>query len=122
VPEGVDAINKSAKAKAPLSLTFGDPGSNSHPILVTSARASSSAMDLVRRAKSWLMVRGFAVLDYLGMPCPELKKLEASFKKYTERRNVAIPPERERRKELLGSRRLRQFSNGLPDAGSQQEL
>ena len=93
MPEGVDAINKSAKAKAPLSLTFGDAGSNSHPILVTSARASSSAMDLVRRAKSWLMVRGFAVLDYLGMPCPELKKLEASFKKYTERRNVAIPPE-----------------------------
>ena len=79
-------------------------------------------MDLMRRAESYLTGKKIRCPGAFGMPCSELKELEASFKKYTERRNVAIPPERERRKELLGSRRLRQFSNGLPDAGSQQEL
>jgi len=43
------------------------------------------------------------------MPCTEMKELQASYDKYAERRHMAIRSEQERRKALLGSRRLGEF-------------
>jgi hypothetical protein len=43
------------------------------------------------------------------MPCLKMKELQASCDKYAERRHIATGPEQERRKGLLGSRRLGQF-------------
>lgn len=43
------------------------------------------------------------------MPCIEMKELQATCDKYTERRQVSSGPQQERRKGPSGSRSLGQF-------------